>query len=205
VLSLAYFGEPGLPDELEGIRLEYFAAAARLLAAESARHGPVAVIGYSRGTESALLTAEFFPDLVRGIVVYAPSDAVNPAYPDLRGVAWTLGGAAVPRGPIPLTGIAGPVLAIAGADDLLWPAALSTRSILQALDRAGSPYPHQALVYPGAGHAVGTYPYVPRGIFYQDRLTSRTIEQGGTRPADAAARRDSWPRVLAMLHSLSRG
>jgi dienelactone hydrolase len=200
-LSLAYFGQPGLPDDLREVPLEYFAAAARRLAREAAVDGPVTVIGYSRGAEAALLTAQHFPDLVRGVVLYAPSDRVNAGFPN-GGVAWTHRGRAVPYGPIPVGRVAGPVLTLAGTADLVWSAARSARAIERALDAAAPDVEHTALVYEGAGHFVGTYPFTPLGVATTHPVTGAHIESGGTRPADERARRDGWPRVLSLLGSL---
>ncbi|MFD0526462.1 acyl-CoA thioester hydrolase/BAAT C-terminal domain-containing protein [Kitasatospora arboriphila] len=100
--------------------LEYFRTAARLLAAQpAAASAPVVVMGYSRGSEAALLLAQDYPDLVRGAVVYSPSAQVNPGLPN-GGDAWTVEGRAVPRQPIPLDRVSGPILAVAGESDLLW-------------------------------------------------------------------------------------
>jgi dienelactone hydrolase len=200
-LSLAYFGSPGLPDELREIPLEYFAEAARRLAREASVNGPVAVIGYSRGTEAALLTAQHFPDLVRGVVLYAPSDRIIAGFPN-GGAAWTHRGRAVPYGPIPVGRVDGPVLTLAGTADLVWPAAPSARAIERALDAAAPDVEHTALVYEGAGHFVGTYPFTPLGVATTHPVTGAHTESGGTRAANERARRDGWPRVLALLGSL---
>lgn len=116
-LSLAYFGEPGLPPTLNDVPLEYFTRAARLL---GGRTGTVAVVGYSRGTEAALLLAQRHPDLIGGVVVYAPTDLVYGGYPEKSRPAWTDAGRAVPLGRIAVDRVSGPVLAITGGEDRLW-------------------------------------------------------------------------------------
>ena len=103
--------------------MEYFATAARRLAEEAGTGQPVAILGYSRGTEAALLAAEHFPGLIRGVVLYAPSERVNIGFPS-GGLAWTLGGKPLPGGAIPAGHVAGPVLALAGMDDGIWPRVL---------------------------------------------------------------------------------
>ena len=200
-LSVAYFGLPGLSDELRDIPLETFSTAARLLAAEAQVGGPVAVVGYSRGTEAALLAAEHFPDLIRGVVLYAPSDRTYPGFPH-GGPAWTRGGRPVPPGAIPVGHVRGPLLAIGGTDDKLWPSAQAAYEIEARLDRARSGQPHEALVYAGSGHTVGTFPYLPQGIASQHPVTGQWLDLGGTRVGDETARRQGWPRVLALLDSL---
>ncbi|GAA0664230.1 hypothetical protein GCM10010193_14450 [Kitasatospora atroaurantiaca] len=81
-LALGYFNLPGLPATLQNIPLEYFATAARVLAAQpGADPAHVIALGYSRGSEAALLLGEDYPDLIHGVVVYSPSVQVNPGLP----------------------------------------------------------------------------------------------------------------------------
>jgi dienelactone hydrolase len=63
-------------------------------------------------------------------------------------------------------------------------------------------HPHQALVFPQAGHGVGTFPFQPAGTALVHPVTGGLIALGGTRPANAAARRDGWPKVLEFLAQL---
>ena len=205
-LSLAYFRDPGLPATLEDIPIAYFARAARLLAAQpgvDAAH--VVVRGYSRGSEAALLLGELYPRLVHGVIVYSPSNRVNGGLGALgpEGNAWTWHGRPVPREVIPLDHVDGPVLAIAGADDRLWPmAGRWARQIMAELDVDHDRFLHQALVYPGAGHGVGTFPYLPAGVRSMNPLAGKVFQLGGTRAADAAAQAQGWPKTLAFLAAI---
>jgi dienelactone hydrolase len=201
-LALGYFNLPGLPASLQNIPLEYFADAARLLAAQAAS-GPTSVVavGYSRGSEAALLLGEDYPQLFRGVVVYSPSAQVNPGFPN-GGNAWTKDGQPVAPGAIPLDHISGPVLAIAGADDQLWRSADWARQIDQELDAAHDTYAHQAVVYPNAGHGAGAYPFFAQSTKVIHPLTGKALDLGGTRAGNAAAQEDSWPRALALLASV---
>jgi len=188
-LALGYFGVPGLPATLHDIPLEYFVTAARLLRAQpGADPGGVVVNGYSRGSEAALLLAEYHPDLVRGAILYAPNDKVWPGFPD-GGNAWTNGGVPVPRTAIPVTHVAGPVLAIAGGADRVWRSATQAQQIMRRLDDAHVTAAHQALVYPDAGHGVGSFPYLAAGTSPIDPVTHLARTLGGTRVVDREAER----------------
>lgn len=78
VLSLGYFLMPGLPQELVGIPLEYFARAIAWLKRNPAVRGDLlAVSGASRGGELALLLGATFADL-KAVVAYVPSGVVWP-------------------------------------------------------------------------------------------------------------------------------
>lgn len=201
-LTVAYFAYPGLPQQLESIPLEYFVTAGRILAAApGVDPAHLIVMGYSRGSEAALLLANYFPHLFHGAIVYSPSAVVNPSQlgpgqSSLLASAWTLDDTPVPQVTIPVGHLSGPFLAFAGANDGLWSSQSWANEISAELDAAKNPYPHHAFTYFSAGHAVGTYPYEPIG-------TTGLLTLGGTRADDLAGQRDSWAKVLALLASLS--
>lgn len=99
VLSLAYFGHEGLPDALDGIRLEYFESAIDWLASNSTvRSQPLGVVGWSRGAELALLLGARNPEITT-VVAYAPSSVVFQGIPngwEYAGSAWQSGGEELP-------------------------------------------------------------------------------------------------------------
>jgi dienelactone hydrolase len=193
-VSVAYFNWPGRPKLLEQIPLEYFTAAGRLLARQPGTDpAHVLALGYSRGTEAALLLAEDFPKLFHGAIVYSPTAYVNPAEVDDTKPDWTLRGKPVRPGPIFLDRVSGPVLAFAGSDDTIW----ASGSAVQQIDThlAGSKYPHPGIIYPAAGHGVGTFPYGPIG-------DGALQVAGGTRAGDVAAQVSGWAKLLAELASL---
>jgi dienelactone hydrolase len=200
-LSLGYFHLPGLPINLADIPLEYFATAARLLAKQpGVDPDHILAMGGSRGSEAALLLADEFPSLVHGAVVYAPSAVVNAAFPlGAADTAWTLAGQPVPLGPIPVAHISGPVLAIAGMDDMLWASASWAPQIDDELSQAHVRYPHRALIYPHAGHGVGAFPYLPTATRVAHPITGAALDLGGTRPGDEAAQQAGWNAVLTLL------
>ena len=189
-LALDYFGGDGLPETLRDVPLEYFADAVRAAGLERA-----VVIGYSRGSEAALLLAERYPDLFPAAVVYAPNDHVVGSFPE-GGDAWTYGGKPVPHGPIPDGRLSDRVLAVAGGDDAVWPAGEQAARLAERIPGT------ELLAYPQAGHGVGTWPYLPSGTRMTHPVTGDTYDNGGTSEADAAARADAWPRVLAFLDSV---
>ena len=202
-LALAYFHYPGRPNQLQDIPLEYFATAARRLATESGvRRGRVATLGYSRGTEPAMLVGAYFPELINGVVVYAPTSRDYAGFPN-GGAAWTRARRPIAAGSaIPVERLDGPILLLAGADDKVWPSAHYVEEVTDRLDAHHFGHPHQALVYPQAGHAVGTFPFQPAGTTLIHPVTGGLIALGGTRSANAAARRDGWPKVLGFLAQL---
>jgi dienelactone hydrolase len=191
-LSLAYFGERGLPPELVNIPLEYFARAVRMMRRlpEVDPHR-VVVMGDSRGGEAALLIAASFPRLVHGAIGLVPSDSVYPA-PAANLRAWTLHGRAVPLEQIPVERIRGPVLTAGAGDDRVWSSADSVRQIEKRLVAHRFRFPHDGVVYPRAGHLVGT------ALPYEPAATDESAF-GGSPLIDARAKADLWPRVLRLL------
>ena len=100
VLSLAHFAEPGTPEFLSNIPLEYFERAMQWLrrraSVDSTR---LVVLGTSRGGELALLLGATYPTLVSAVIGIVPSHVVWPGCCDAKsrlGPSWTLRGAPVP-------------------------------------------------------------------------------------------------------------
>jgi dienelactone hydrolase len=203
-LAVAYFHAAGLPAGLKNIPLEYFATAARLLAKQPGvdpEH--LIALSASRGTEAALLLAQNFPQLVRGAVLYSPSAKINGSFPVPGAAAWTLRGKPLePDQLIPVDHVNGPVLAIAGTDDQLWQSWTAAPLITHELDEAHNPYPHQALVFQQAGHAIAGAPYTPHGTSMLHPVIQRPLALGGTRPANEAALLQGWTKTLDLLETL---
>lgn len=88
---------------------------------------------------------------------------------------------------IPVENYKGPLLLVTGERDAQWNSARMARNIVATRERAG--LTTEALIYPEAGHSIagsdGILPLDPRS--------------GGSPEADAAARQDAWPKVLAFL------
>jgi dienelactone hydrolase len=188
-LSLTYFGGPGLPKELVNVPLEYFARAVRVLRrVPGADPAHISVMGTSRGGELALLLGSTFPRLIHGAIGLVPSDSVYPA-PAAELRAWTLHGKAVPLEQIPVERIRGPVLTAGAGDDKVWSSKPSVESIERRLEAHHFRYPHQGLVYDGAGHFLGL------ALPFQPTATTQS-GVGGTPRADAAAKADLWAHIL---------
>ncbi|GAA0613694.1 hypothetical protein GCM10009422_05820 [Brevundimonas kwangchunensis] len=87
---------------------------------------------------------------------------------------------------IPVEAYPGALLLIAGAQDAQWPASEAAAAIVSARSAAGRET--ETLIYPEAGHdLVGDSP------------ARNTPRSGGTPEANAAARQDAWPKVVAFL------
>jgi dienelactone hydrolase len=194
-LSLAYFGQPGLPSQLVRIPLEYFTRAVRVLRrAPGVDPARVVVMGDSRGGEAALLLASSFPRLIHGAIGLVPSDSVYPA-PAANLRAWTLHGKAVPLEQIPVERISGPVLTAGAGDDRVWSSKQSVAQIERRLAAHHFRYAQHGLTYERAGHLIG--------VALPDQPTPTTHAAfGGTARADAAAKADLWPRILRYLSRL---
>lgn len=206
-LSVAYFARPGLPNQLRGIPLEYFFAALQILQDElPSPSTPLAVLGMSRGSEAAMLTAIRSPIHVCGVVATVPGNVVAGSWPP-GGPAWLLDGRPLPfvdhAGPdcedpdalIPVELVPGPVLLVAAGADQVWPSAAMARALSRRLGEHGDSHGHTILEYPEAGHSLGyLLPQLPRGLLPQD-ITDQA--------PDKAARAHAWPRVVAFIRQLA--
>ncbi|MHB8457632.1 MAG: acyl-CoA thioester hydrolase/BAAT C-terminal domain-containing protein [Acidimicrobiales bacterium] len=204
-LSVAYFGHEGLPPGLGQIDLGYFRSALGLLRAQPGhRASTVVVIGQSRGSEAAMLTAVHFSDLVDAVVVTVPSNVVLCGYP-MGGPAWMLDGAPLPYadefGPgcddpdavIPVELVSGPIMLVSAGADEIWPSAPMARAISERLRRHGDLHGHELLEYPDATHSLGYLrPVLPDGVALGDLRDP---------PHAQAARADAWPKVLRFIQA----
>jgi dienelactone hydrolase len=147
-LALAYFKEPGLPNQLRHIPLEYFARAVRFAAREPGVDPQrIAVLGISRGGEAALLVGSIYPSLVHGVIALVPDYQTNPG--------WMLRGKEVPGDElIRVERIRGPVLTASGGRDEVWSSSVYTEQIEQRLADYRFRFPHERLNFPNAGHGL---------------------------------------------------
>ena len=252
-LALAYFAHPGRPAEGRNLPLEYFREALTWLGAQTGV-SRVGLIGVSRGSEAAQLTALAWPDLVNALVAWVPSSMINRGL-DLEGGAdfrrevsamWARDGVSIngigfletdieataqrdrdfatPGGRryreeflrawqqpgaeafrIPVEDYKGPVLAIGGSDDALWPSDLGAELIAEASRNSNSA--SEAIVYPNAGHLIGTpneprpFPFVMHWSDGYMGIDNGFCAYGGTREGAALAARQSWHAQIEFLHT----
>ena len=155
--------------------------------------------GVGRGAEAALLVASTYPELVRGVIASSPSADVLGGIPG-PSTAWTLGGKAVPEGPIPIWEIAGPVLAFGGGKDIYYASAYAVHELAERAFEHGRSNV-EVYVYPDAGNGVGfAIPNLPtygRVV----KLGNHSIGVGGTPGANVRAWAASWPLVLRFIRT----
>ena len=193
----------------------------------------IAVMGASKGAEAALLVASRRPD-VSAVVAGMPSsvawNGVNWASGgQSERASWTAGGqevatmpfgdwnqadgiisvyrtvedparsAEAARAAIPIERARARVLLVCGEAETMWPACPMARQVA-ARSTARSGPDVTVLAYKDAGHFVFGPP-IPPGHPFHERLG----EYGGSVTGNAAARADSWPRVIAFLKQAPSG
>ncbi|HZW15160.1 MAG TPA: acyl-CoA thioester hydrolase/BAAT C-terminal domain-containing protein [Brevundimonas sp.] len=218
---------PELPGSFIDIRIDQLAGLREALSAmpgvDVERFG---LFGASKGAEFALIAASRY-DWIDSVVAYSPSDVVwegwglemveaegtrssfsfegepLPFVPYRGFVEGLLAGpaadlraihengradhpAAAETARIPVEAYGGALMLIAGEKDAQWNAAAAVSGIVA--DRSAAGLGTEALVYPEAGHdLVG------------DGGPRDAARSGGTPEANAAARQDAWPRVVAFM------
>jgi pimeloyl-ACP methyl ester carboxylesterase len=204
-LAIAYFNAPGLPNNLVGIPLEYFATAIRWLARQpSVDPHRLTVFGDSRGSEVGLELGVRYPSLVHALIGLAVTSTVYPG--TTTEAAWTykgkpiafLGSAAT----IPVERIHGPIVVVGGGQDMVWPSFYSVENIADRSKQLHGP-PLTEVDYPNAGHLGDATPNLP-WLSSFTRVNGLPVVFGGSRAANAAARADLWPKLLDFLAQVPR-
>jgi dienelactone hydrolase len=201
-LALGYFKEPGLPQCLCAIPLEYFARAVHWLRAQPVAGGRrVVLIGGSRGAEAALLVASYEPHLFDAVVADSPSASIGGAFGG-TGAAWTFHGKPLTTGAaIPVANIRVPVLLGDGGQDSVWLSAAAASTIVQELRGSGDRASYTNLYYPDAGHAyAGLPPYFPYSGY---GFNGQYIYLGGSEQANALAAQQFWPKMIEFINNPS--
>lgn len=217
-LALATHRAPGLPHRFAEIPIEYSERAIGWLRKKIRPVNDfVAVRGWSRGGELALILGAMFPS-IKAVLAYAPLTYVGLSVPRREGIdqssvpaAWTWRGKPLAFKPLPrrlmidpthptfedLFGIPiertkGPILFVTGTDDrgLSQDPTIGCDRAMRRLDLFRFPYPHEHWSYKGAGHDIaGPPPF------------NGNAEGGGTVKANRRAVAASWPRSIAFLRS----
>ena len=227
VLHLAYHNAPGQSWRITGVKLEtFFRGIDWLKARPEVDPNALALVGYSKGAEAALLTSTHRPDL-KAVVAGMPSSV---AWDGMSFRSFIFGGASSwshkgekvaslsydgmgPKGnemlplfanvlkdpgvrrdaEIPVERFGGRLLLVCGAKDNLWPSCPMARQIEERAKAAGKPAT-QLLEYAEAGHGV-MGPPLPA----DHKRMKAWATLGGTARSNAAARADSWPKIVAFL------
>lgn len=89
--------------------------------------------------------------------------------------------------------INGPVMLISGTEDELWPSTRFAEMAIERLKAHDHSFPHEHLVYEGAGHLITLPGYEP------EEGWARRVKLGGSYEANEHANTDSWHKVLGFL------
>lgn len=195
-LAVAYHGMEGLPRTLCRIPLECFAEAVGWLRERTGAQ--VVLLGASRGSEAALLTAALV-DQVAGATALVPGNLVLCSWPPGE-PAWTLEGKPLayvsqfgptsdnPDAVIPVELIDGPLLLVGAGQDTVWPSGAMVEAISHRRHDHG--HDHDVVLhYAKADHNLGLL--APAGT--------------ADLPGDGEDRADAWSRLVDYLNSLSHG
>lgn len=219
---------PDLPGSFIDIRVDQIGELREALRAmpgvDVERFG---LFGGSKGSEFALIAASRYP-WIDAVVAYTPSDVVWEGWGlevvEAEGTrsSFSFGGEGLPFMPyrgfvegllagdaadlraihengradhpdreaaarIPVETWPGALMLIAGEKDAQWNSARQARNIVASRSAAG--LATEALIYPEAGH----------DLIGGDGDLRQAHRSGGSPEADAAARLDAWPKVIAFL------
>jgi dienelactone hydrolase len=195
VLDLAYWSYPGLPVKLDRIPIEYFARGVGWLARQPhVDPRRMTVEGISYGSEAALLLGAYYPNLVNAVVAAVPSNLASECYGgSCNGTdpAWTYRGRGIrPFSHIPVERIRGPIFAICGTRDLIWPSCPQAQAILSRRRAHHVRFADTLIAAHGAGHFVGAS--IPYQIYrFDPTYTQRAPDETGAELV--------WPKLIAFL------
>jgi dienelactone hydrolase/uncharacterized protein (DUF2141 family) len=228
VLALAWWKEPGLPQTIENVPLEYFDRAIAWGKAQADfAPGHIGMMGWSRGAEAALLVAARNRD-VSSVIAIAPTSIVwaglDFANPGASKPAWTVAGTPLPwvtpervRPGAPFAEMFLAALTKADAQpDTAIPAEKINGSLLLLSGSDDRLWPSNLMAerlmarlrdhrFPHI-YEHKNYDGAGHSVFVGDpalsqRSDSASVEafMGGSADANNAARADSWLRILRFL------
>jgi dienelactone hydrolase len=224
VLALSFYRGPGQSAVFDRIPLETFDRALDWLAGQQGvDRNRLAIVGMSKGAEAALLVASHRQDL-SAVVAAVPSSVVWPGFDwarfrSLKSSSWSRAGrpaAALPYGRlrwqdgmssiytnglkqlalhpdaiIPVERSRAAILLICGGRDQIWPSCPMSEQIKARSESHGGPRV-VILAYPEGDHGSFGSPLEKGGKPRRFGLSKEA-------PGSAAARADSWPKVIAFL------
>jgi pimeloyl-ACP methyl ester carboxylesterase len=230
-LGVDYHDGLGGKRTLSNIPIENFVKGVAWLRA----HSPVkdvAVIGESRGTEAALLTA-IEDHSIAGVAVISPSSVVWGGYGSESAndsSAWMWRGQALPflhfpdnapsgeasfnaalnqmkedsAAEIRVEEIQGPIFLASSEADAVWPSARMAQAIQARLRQKHFRFPVESLSFSDASHRLlGTGPSKAKVLWVHEGK-STVFDFGGTDRGTEVARDDTWESLVVFLHSLER-
>lgn len=186
----------------------------------------VVVIGYSRGSEAALLAAGIDHD-IDGVAVFSPSSVVWGAMGnnDLKGPSgWSYNGKPLPflvpsekqtgaaafesvlndtisikPSLIHSENIQGPIILMGSDDDAIWPSGRMARMIQKNLQSKNYSYPVTLMIFNHASHRIlGSGQSSPTETYKSPDFT-RIINFGGTAEGTKDARNTCWAALQQFL------
>lgn len=220
VLQLSYYRTPGQPAAFSRVPIETFDRGLSWLKRQpGVDQHRIGVVGASKGAEAALIVAARHREL-KAVVAGMPSSHQWAAFSwdgsDLPGGSWSLRGKDLPFLPYgafdPASGVRSlyanglanggvnnkaairierspaPVLLVCGNADALWPSCPMAETLKQRDPRI------TILAYDDAGHAVFGPPLAD-----DSKSLPVLASLGGSPSGNNAARKDSWPKVIAFL------
>ncbi len=229
VLGVDYHDAYDGGRKLANIPIESFADAASWLKSRLLSPSSIVALGYSRGTEAALLTASLDAE-VANVAVFSPSSVVwgamgstDPAGPS----GWSYKGKPLPyllpspqrndksgfaaallnktragATMIPVQNIKGQVFIAASDDDAIWPSGQMARQIASELEMDHHQPPVTLLLFSRASHRLlGQGPSAPTET-YKSPDATRIVNFGGTALGNEDARDAAWSALVQFLRQI---